>query len=221
MHIPDGLVSGSVNVAAFVVSAGTCAVALAKANRELGEKQVPLLGVTSAFIFAAQMLNFPVAGGTSGHFLGATLAAILLGPLNACLIMTVVLLIQCLGFSDGGITALGTNLLNMGLVGGIAGYCVFRALTAVLPRGRSSFLMAAAMASWLSVVLAAACCAAELWLSGVSPLEVAVPAMAGVYSLIGVGEAIVTTAVLSTVLAARPDLVGAWRPVRAPELQGA
>ncbi|MCY3020731.1 MAG: energy-coupling factor ABC transporter permease [Planctomycetota bacterium] len=221
MHIPDGLVSNSVNAVTCVVSVGTCAVALVRANRDLGERQVPLLGVTAAFVFAAQMLNFPVAGGTSGHFLGALLAAILLGPLNACLVMAVVLLIQCLGFTDGGITALGSNLFNMGIVGGIVSYGVLRALLLVLPSSRGSFLAATAIASWLSTLLAAACCAIELGMSGTSPLRVALPAMAGAYSLIGIGEAIITTAVVSTVLTVRPDLVGAWRPAPEAELQGA
>lgn len=210
MHIPDGFVSGAVNAAAGAVSLGVCGLALARANRTLGEKQVPLLGVTSAFIFAAQMLNFPIAGGTSGHFLGATLAAILLGPLNACLVMAVVLVIQCLGFADGGLTALGTNLLNMGLVGALAPYGAFRLAVAMLPRTRACFLGAAAGAAWLSVVLASLCCAVELGLSGTVPLALAAPAMGGVHAVIGIGEALITAAVLSTVLAARPDLVGAW-----------
>jgi cobalt/nickel transport system permease protein len=219
MHIPDGFLSGSVNAAAAAVSAAACGVALARANRTLGERQVPLLGVTAAFVFAAQMLNFPIAGGTSGHFLGAGLAAVLLGPLNACLVMAVVLLIQCLGFTDGGLTALGSNILNMGVAGAMGAYLVFRAVRAVLPSGRTGFLAAAAVASWSSVVLASACCALELALSGTSPLEFALPAMCAVHAVIGVGEAIITTMVLSMVLAARPDLVGEWAGVAAvPEI---
>jgi len=221
MHIPDGFVSGSVNAATGAAALGFCALALARADRTLGEKQVPLLGVTSAFIFAAQMLNFPVACGTSGHFLGALLAAILLGPLNACLVMTVVLVIQCLGFADGGVTALGSNVFNMGIVGGVGSYYVFRLLQAVLPRTRASFLAAAAVSAWVSVVLAALCCAVELGVSGTVPLKVAISGMVGVHALIGVGEAIITVAVASTVLGVRPDLIGAWRPVQAVELRGA
>jgi cobalt/nickel transport system permease protein len=222
MHIPDGFVCGEVNAATAAVSLGACGLALVRANRTLGERQVPLLGVTAAFIFAAQMINFPVTGGTSGHYLGAVLAAILLGPLNACLIMAIVLLIQCLGFADGGITALGSNILNMGVVGGGGGYLLFRAVVGILPRTRTSFLAATAMASWFSVVLASACCAVELGLSGTSPLAIALPAMAGVHALIGIGEAIITVMVVSTVLAARPDLIGEWRSADvAPRLQGA
>lgn len=221
MHIPDGFVSGSVNAATGAAALGVCALALARAKRTLGEKQVPLLGVTAAFIFAAQMLNFPVAGGTSGHFLGALLAALLLGPLNACLVISVVLVIQCLGFADGGVTALGSNIFNMGIVAGLAGYYVFRLLRAVLPATRHGFLVAAALSAWLSVVLAALCCAVELALSGKAPLNMAIATMAGVHAVVGIGEAIITVAVASTVLAARPDLVGAWRPAQAAELRGA
>lgn len=215
MHLVDGLVSGPINIAAYAVSGATVAWAVARSRRTLEERQVPLLGVTSAFVFAAQMLNFPIAGGTSGHFLGATLAAVLLGPANACLILFLVLLVQCLGFGDGGITALGTNLLNMGIIGAIGGYGVFRALVALLPRSRGTFLAAAAVASWCAVVAGSSACAVELAASGKSPLSIALPAMAGVHALIGTGEAIITSAVLSVVLAVRPDLVQAWRPIPA------
>jgi cobalt/nickel transport system permease protein len=215
MHIPDGFLRADVNAAAYVVSAGVCALAVAKANRTLSEKQVPLLGMTAAFIFAAQMLNFPVAGGTSGHFLGATLAAVLLGPLNACLVMALVLMIQCLAFTDGGLTALGANVLNMGIVAGLGGWLVFSALRFVLPRRRWGFLAAAAAASWIGVVAAAALCAGELAWSGF-PLAVAMPAMVGVHALIGCGEALITATVLSIVLGVRPDLVAAWDPAIAP-----
>jgi len=218
MHIPDGFVSGGVNAATGAAALGVCALALARANRTLGEKQVPLLGVTSAFIFAAQMLNFPVACGTSGHFLGALLAAILLGPLNACLVITVVLVIQCLGFADGGVTALGSNIVNMGIAGGLASYYVFRFLQALLPRTRAGLLVAAAVAAWLSVVLAALCCAVELGLSGTVPLNAAIAGMGGVHALVGIGEAIITVTVASAVLSVRPDLIGAWQ---AAELEGA
>jgi cobalt/nickel transport system permease protein len=219
MHIPDGYLSADVNVAAYAVSAGVCALAVARANRRLGEKEVPLLGMTAAFIFAAQMLNFPVVGGTSGHFLGATLAAVLLGPLNACLVMAIVLAIQCLGFADGGLTTLGANLFNMGIVGALGGWLLFRVLKAVLPRTRLGFLAAAAVASWTGVVAASACCAGELVWSGKLPLGVALPAMVGVHALIGIGEAIITTTVLSTVLAVRPDLVAAWNGSAVPNAE--
>jgi len=209
MHIPDGFVSAPINAATYLASAGACVYASKRAARNLGERQVPLLGVTAAFVFAAQMLNFPVAGGTSGHFLGAVLAAALLGPWNACLVMAVVLIIQCLGFADGGLTALGTNIFNMGIVGGLGGGFIFEALRRVLPHGRAGFLASAGIASWLSVVMASTACAIELALSGTSPLGVVLPAMAGVHAVIGVGEALITAAALSAVIAARRDLLPA------------
>ncbi len=222
MHIPDGMVSGPVNVAAFAVAAAVCGRAAARAAKTLQEDHAPLLGVTAAFIFAAQMLNFPVFAGTSGHFLGALFAAIALGPLNACLVMTVVLTLQCLLFADGGLTALGTNIFNMGIVGGIGGYAVFRSLQALLPQTRTGFLTSAALASWSSVVLASAACAGELAFSGTIPLQAALPAMAGIHAIIGIGEAIITVAILSTVMASRPHLIASWRQgLVAPPLEEA
>jgi cobalt/nickel transport system permease protein len=158
------------------------------------------------------MLNFPVAAGTSGHFLGALLVAILLGPLNGFLVMAVVLVIQALLFADGGLTALGTNIFNMGVIGGLGGYGLFRLFCLALPRRRGAFVAASAVAAWLSVVLAASVCAVELALSGTSPLAVALPAMAGVHALIGVGEAIISAVVISLMLGVRPDLVTSWKP---------
>jgi len=216
MHVPDGVVSGPINAATYVISAGVCFAAIRRAKTSLEEKDVPILGVTAAFIFAAQMLNFPVAGGTSGHFLGALLAAILLGPLMSCLVMSIVLLIQCLGFADGGLTALGTNIFNMGIVGAIAGYGVFLVVRSVAPKTRAGFLAAAAIAAWFSVEGGALCCSLELAWSGTSPLKVVLPAMLGVHALIGVGEALITASVLSLVLATRPDLVHAWRQTLSP-----
>ncbi len=207
MHIPDGFLDAKTLVTTAAASAAVVGYGLKKANEELGDKQVPLLGVTAAFIFAAQMLNFPVAGGTSGHFLGAFLAAVLLGPWFSCLTITVVLFIQMLIFADGGLTALGANVFNMGIIGGIMAYYIFMAIKSSLPKNRFGFLSAVAMTSWFSVVAASMACAIELALSGTSPLKVALPAMVGVHALIGIGEAIITTVVISVVLNARPDLV--------------
>ncbi|MCG3178900.1 MAG: Cobalt transport protein CbiM [Phycisphaerae bacterium] len=212
MHIPDAYVSGQVNAATAVVSAVAVGLAAWRARRTLGERQAPLLGMTAAFVFAAQMLNFPIAGGTSGHFLGALLAAVLMGPLNALLVMTVVLVIQCLVFADGGLTALGSNIFNMGIIGGLAGYAIFSAVRRFLAQTRRGFMAATAVAAWASVVLASAACAVELAISGVVPLRGVLGAMVGVHALIGAGEAIITTAALSVVMAGRPDLVGAWQP---------
>ena len=207
MHIPDGFLSGGLNAAGYIVSAGVMGLALAKARRESDDKTVPLMGVTAAFVFAAQMLNFPVAGGTSGHFLGAAMAAILLGPLKGCLIMAMVLFVQCIGFANGGLTSLGTNIFNMGIVAGIGGYFIFRGLNGILPDRKGSFFAAAGISSWFSVVIASGFCAVELAVSGTSPLGLVLPAMVGVHAIIGVGEAIITVAVLSMVYGYRPDLI--------------
>jgi cobalt/nickel transport system permease protein len=207
MHIPDGFLTGGINLAAYAVSVAVCGYSIKKCNKEFGDKQVPLLGVTAAFVFAAQMLNFPIGGGTSGHFLGAALAAILMGPYAACLIMSLVLIIQCLGFADGGLTALGSNVFNMGIVGGFGSYLIFIALKKILPKSKGGFITAAAVTSWLSVMLAASFCALELAFSGTSPIKVVFPAMLGVHAFIAFGEAIITTTVLSIVYASRPDLV--------------
>jgi len=168
---------------------------------------VPLLGVAGAFLFAAQMLNFPVAGGTSGHLLGALLACLLLGPLPGTLVMGVVLGIQCLLFADGGITALGSNFFNMAIVGGLGGMAVFSSLRAVLPGSRGGVLSAVGGAAWASVLLGAAACALELALSGTAPLPVVLPAMLGVHAVIGAGEALITIAVVAAILNTRPDLL--------------
>ncbi|MEW5817221.1 MAG: energy-coupling factor ABC transporter permease [Spirochaetota bacterium] len=207
MHIPDGFLSGGLNIGTAVISLSVEALAITKAKKTLGEKQIPLLGIMAAFVFAAQMLNFPIGGGTSGHFLGAMLIALLLGPLNAVLVMSVVLIIQCFLFSDGGLTALGSNIFNMGIAAGVGGYIMFKTAQIILPKKRTGFLFAAAAGSWFSVVLASACCAIELAISGTSPFHIVFPAMIGIHSLIGIGEAIITTGVVSILLAARPDLI--------------
>jgi cobalt/nickel transport system permease protein len=211
MHIPDGFVSGPINLATAAASVGVVGYALRRAGKDLDQKKVPLLGVVAAFVFAAQMLNFPVAAGTSGHFMGAALAAVLLGPFEAVLVMALVLVLQCLMFGDGGVTALGSNIFNMGIVGALVGYAMFAGLRAILPKGKGGMLAATAVASWFSIVAAAATCAVMLGASGRYPLELAVPAMAGVHAVIGVGEAAITAAALALVVSARPDLVYGWR----------
>ncbi|MCY2927632.1 MAG: energy-coupling factor ABC transporter permease [Planctomycetota bacterium] len=221
MHVPDGLFAdGTVHAATGAVSAAAVGLAAWRAKKTLQDRHAPLLGVSAAFVFAAQMLNFPVAAGVSGHFLGAVLTAVLLGPAGAMLVLAVVLAIQCLLFADGGLTALGTNLFNMGLVGAVGGYVVFRALQIVLPRARWSFLAATAVAAWASVVASSGACAVELAVSGTIPLRVGLPALAGIHALIGIGEAVVTTAALSLVLAGRPDIITGWRG-SCPSVKGA
>ena len=216
MHIPDAFVSGPINAACFAVAGVGCALALARTRKTLGDKQVPLLGMTAAFVFAAQMLNFPVAGGTSGHFLGATFALVLLGPWAACLVLGLVLTVQCLLFADGGLTALGTNIVNMGVVGVAVPATVLAGLRAILPRTRAVGLATVAIAAWGSVMAAATACALELGVSG-HPFAVGLPAMLGVRAVIGIGEAVITSAVVSAVLAARPDLLPSLAPDGKPE----
>ena len=207
MHIPDGFLNITTVATTYVVSAGGVGNAVRVANRKLGEKQVPLMGVLAAFIFAAQMLNFPIAGGTSGHVIGAALAAILLGPWAAVLIMSCVLIAQSLIFQDGGLLALGANIFNMGIIASFAGYYGYRLLTLLLGDNRRGKLAGSAFGAWSSVLLASIACALELVLSGASPIGVVLPAMVGVHALIGIGEGLITAAVLSLVLATRADLM--------------
>lgn len=207
MHIPDGFLNTGVSVVTGVAAAGAVGYGLRKAREELDEKAVPLMALTTAFIFAAQMLNFPVAGGTSGHFLGGVLAALLLGPWLGSLVIALVLLVQCLGFADGGLTALGANVFNMGIIGTILAFYLFKLPSRALPANRKSYLFSAAVSAWLSVMMASGACAVELAISGTTPLGVALPAMLGIHAIIGVGEAVITVAVLSLILAVRPDLV--------------
>lgn len=211
MHIPDGFVSGQINAINGIVALAACALALRLTRKSLSDKQVPLLGMTAAFVFAAQMLNFPIASGTSGHFLGATFALVLLGPWAACLVISLVLAVQCLLFADGGLSALGTNIITMAVVAVLVPAIVLALLRAVLPRSRGAGLAAIAIAAWCSVVAASAACAIALGASG-QPLDLMLPAMVGVHAVIAVGEALITTAIVSAVLAARPDLVPGIAP---------
>ena len=211
LHIPDGFLSGGVAAAGAAIAIAAVAYGLRVADRDLDEARVPLLGVLAAFIFAAQMLNFPVAGGTSGHFLGATLAAVLLGPWIACLVMAVVIATQALAFADGGVSALGANVVNMGVLGALlAGYAVKAGLR-LLPGTRAALLGLVGAVAWVAVMAGAAATSVELAVSDTVALGTALPAMLGVYALIGIGEAVVTVAAVSAVLASRPDLIAVGR----------
>jgi cobalt/nickel transport system permease protein len=207
LHIPDGFLSGGVALACGVLAIAAVAYALRVANMELDEARVPLLGVLAAFIFAAQMLNFPIAGGTSGHFLGATLAAVLLGPWLACLVMAVVIAVQAFAFADGGISALGANVLNMGVLGALLAGLLVAGLVKALPHSRAALLSIVAVVAWLAVIIGAAATSVELAVSDTVPLATSLPAMLGVHTLIGIGEAVITVAAVSAVLVSRPDLV--------------
>ncbi len=207
MHIPDGFLNAATVATTCAVSAGGIGGAVRIVGKKLKEKQVPLMGILAAFIFAAQMLNFPVAGGTSGHVIGAALAAILLGPWAALLIMSCVLIAQSLIFQDGGLLALGANIFNMGIVASFSAYYVYKLITWLAGANRRGTLIGGFVAAWLSVFLASIFCAIELAVSGSSPFAVVLPAMAGVHALIGIGEGMITGAVLVLVLATRADLL--------------
>jgi len=204
MHIPDGFLSTPTWVSTWVISLGALSVCLKKLRQLLTDKLVPLMGVMAAFIFAAQMLNFPVAGGTSGHLLGGVLAAVLLGPYAASIVISSVLIVQCLLFQDGGLSALGANIFNMAFVGVFGGYLIYRSIYLFFGK---RMIPSAFLAAWFSVVLAASVCAVELAISGTSTLNIALPAMAGIHILIGLGEAIITSLVLGFILKTRPDLI--------------
>lgn len=207
LHIPDGFLSLGVSLVCWVLAAIGVGLALWRSGKTLGERQVPLMGVLAAFIFAAQMLNFTVAGGTSGHLIGGTLAAILLGPWASILTMTTVVAIQALLFQDGGLLVMGANILNMSIVATLVGYGVYQGVM-MLARGRRWGLFAGGFAAaWGSVVVSAVACAIQLAFSGTSPLAVALPAMGGVHLLIGVGEGLITVGALSFVATTRRDLL--------------
>lgn len=212
LHIPDGFVSAPVAAVGWVAAAGLIAFAARRADRNLEERAIPLMGVAAAFIFAAQMVNFPVAGGTSGHLLGGALAAILLGPWAAIIVMTAVVALQALLFQDGGLAALGVNTLNIGVLTVLVSWAVYRGLS---PLGRLHPVVpavAAFVAAWLSVEAAAVATALQLAVSGTSAFEVALPALVGVHALIGIGEGAITLGALALVRTARPDLLA--RPAR-------
>jgi cobalt/nickel transport system permease protein len=212
MHIPDGFLSTEVAAGTAVFAAAAVGAGLHRAGTRLDDRQVPLLGVTGAFVFAAQMLNFPVAGGTSGHFLGAALATILLGPWLASLVLAVVLATQSFVFADGGVSALGANVVNMGVTGALVVGGLMLAARRVLPRRRAVLLCVAGAGAWLAVVAGAATTSVCLALSGTVPLGTVLPAMLAVHVVIGVGEAVVTIAALGALMATRPDLIGGWAP---------
>lgn len=209
MHVPDGFIDAPVSVAAGVFAAGAVAVSLRGARRELDERTAPLAGLVAAFIFAVQMLNFPVAAGTSGHLMGGALAAILVGPYTAVLCLAVVLLMQGIFFADGGLTALGVNITVMGVVTVVVAYGLFRLLTGLLPRTRRSATASAFVAALVSVPASAAAFTLLYWIGGTTdiPIGKVFTAMVGVHVLIGIGEAVITALTVGAVLAVRPDLV--------------
>jgi len=204
MHIPDNFLSIIVSLICWAITALTLSVAISRTNKSLGERQVPLMGVMAAFIFAAQMINFPVLGGTSGHLLGGALAAIALGPWAGMLVMTAVIAVQGLLFQDGGLVVMGANILNMGLLTAAVGYGLYRSVNG---RSRVVRLAVAGVAAWLSVMTGALFTALQIWLSGNAEIQVIVPAMLVIHTFIGIGEALITVAALSFIMSSRPDLL--------------
>jgi cobalt/nickel transport system permease protein len=206
MHIPDGFLDAKTAIATGAFSVTGLGAALRHAGRQLQPRKIPLIGLAAAFIFVAQMLNFPIAGGTSGHLLGSTFAAVLLGPSAAVIVMSSVLIVQALIFADGGILALGANIFNMAIIAPLCGYGVYRGLRAFL-RGEQGRLVAVGFASWFATVVAAVFCAGELAWSRTVDWSAAFPAMAGVHMLTGLGEATITVLVIAAISAMRPELL--------------
>jgi len=215
MHVPDGFLDAPTSIATGAVAAVAVGVALRGARRELDDRTAPLAGLVAAFVFATQMLNFPVVSGTSGHLMGGALAAILVGPFTGLLCMATVFLVQCLLFADGGITALGTNIDLMGVVTVVVGWSVFKALQRVLPKRLSMVAPTAGVAALLSVPAAAGAFVLLYAVGGTADLSLSslATAMIGVHVLIGIGEAVITGLAVGSIVAVRPDLVYGARPV--------
>ena len=221
MHIPDGFVNAPTSLAAGAAAAGGVGVSLRRAAQTLQEKQAPLAGLVAAYIFAVQMLNFPVAAGTSGHLLGGALAAVLVGPWAGALCVSVVLLVQGLLFADGGLSALGLNIINMALVTAWGGYAIFWLLRRALPATKGGVTISAGAAG-ISVVLASLAFVVEYAIggNGGAPLGTVFGAMVGVHTLIGIGEGIITALTVGAVLGVRPDLVYGAADLQAPLVLG-
>jgi cobalt/nickel transport system permease protein len=216
VHVPDGFLDAPTSIGTAVVATAGVAAALRGARRDLDDRTTPIVGLVAVFIFAGQMVNFPVGAGTSGHLLGGTLAAVLAGPWLATLALTVVLMVQAFLFADGGITALGSNVLLMGLLGVWVGWFVFRGALAVLPKRLPSVALASAVGGYLSVVVAAAAFVGLYAVGGQAPVPLGsvLAAMVSWHAVIGVGEALITSLVVGSVVAVRADLVRGARGLR-------
>ncbi len=220
MHIPDGFIDLKTSATFAVIGAAGVGASLKGAKRQLSEKSAPLAGLTAVFVFAVQMLNFPVAAGTSGHLLGGVLAAVLVGPYAASLVITVVLIIQAFLFADGGLTALGLSIFNMAIIGVWVGYGIFLLAKKVLPKKKASVAVASAVGALISVPTAAAGFVMQYAIGATATYETSTvfTAMISTHILIGIGEAIITFLTISAVLASRSDLVFGYT-ARAEELE--
>jgi cobalt/nickel transport system permease protein len=222
MHAPDGFIEAPVALVMAVLSGVVLVKAVRVASTDLGDRQVPLAGITAAFVFAAQMVNFPVASGTTGHLLGGCLAAILLGPWVGTLVVAVVIVVQGLVFADGGLSALGINVMNMAIVPAFAGWTLFRLFRRMLPANTGGVIGATGLAAGMSVVLGSMAFSLE-WLFGASapvPFDTVFASMVGVHVVIGIGEGVISALVVAAVLAARPDLVAGAADLPAARLEG-
>lgn len=206
MHIPDGFIDGKTVAVTVILSAAGVGLALNRVRHTLPARKMPLLGLSAAFLFAAQMLNFPVVAGTSGHLIGGVLVAALIGPSAAVVVVTAVLIVQCFLFQDGGVLALGANVFNMAILSAGGGWVVYRCVSALL-RGSRGRIAAVAFAAWLSTVLAATGCAAQLAWSGKMDWKSAFTAMVGVHLLIGLGEGLISALVFAAIQRIRPELM--------------
>jgi cobalt/nickel transport system permease protein len=214
LHAADRFLAVPVSLLFWAITIGVLAIAVRQTNRTLDERSIPLMGVMAAFIFAAQMFNFQVAGGTSGHLLGGVLAGVLLGPWAGTLVMACVVIVQGLVFSDGGLVVMGANIFNMGIVGTLGGYALYRGLCRLVGGEDRGRVPAAAIAGWASVMGAAVMMSLQLIVSGTSPAEIVLPAMLGVHLFIGIGEALITGAAVAFIATTRRDLLD-LRPDRA------
>ena len=216
MHIPDGFINVPVSAAAVAVSGVAIGIALKKSRGSMEQEVAPMAGLTSVFIFAVQMLNFPVAAGTSGHLLGGALAAILVGPWVALLSMTVVLALQAFIFADGGLSAIGLNILNMGVITVVIGWLLFSALKKVFGKNKKGIVIASAVAAFISVPASAMGFVVEYAIggSGVIDISKVLGAMISVHLLIGIGEAVITALTVGAVLSTRADLVAGAKGLR-------
>ena len=207
MHIPDGFLSVIVSILLWIVAIIGVGYALRRVGQDMNERKVPLMGVLAAAIFAGQMLNFTVAGGTSGHLMGAAIATILLGPWAAIVVMTSVVSIQALIFQDGGLLALGANIFNMAIVGVAVSYVVYHTIQKLAGGRRWGLFVGGFAAAWLSIFIASLGVGLQLALSGTSPANIAIPTMGGIHAIIGIGEALITVGALALIYASRPDFL--------------
>ncbi len=205
MHIPDGFLNAPTYFSSWILSIGYLGFCLRQATEALKERTVPLMGVMASFIFVAQMLNFPVVAGASGHILGAVLSCVILGPYAGSLVISIVLIAQCLIFQDGGLLALGANILNMAIIAGIGGYAIYRFLIRIL--GSAKVALSSAVAGWFSIIFASIAVSFELAFSGTSELKVILPPMVFIHAFIGIGEAVLTFFIMAFMFKVRPDLI--------------